>query len=121
MNATSILLEAIAEARQPAKAMTAAEITDARLDVISRAREVLERAVSEHDAWRGRGSLFPVTAAMTDLRYALRYWDLAVSEDEKDAAVRNVGYWSGQVVAAFEEVMGPEAAAYVSGTEGGEQ
>ena len=114
MNATGVLLDAIEQASTP----TAAEITDARLDVISYAREVLERAVSEHSAWRGSASLFPVTAAMADLRYALRYWDLAVSGSEKDEAVRLARFWSGQVAAAFEEVMGPEAAAYVSGGEG---
>ena len=45
--------------------VTAAEITDARLDVIAHAREVLERARSEHGAWTGgRVRLFRVHAAM---------------------------------------------------------
>ena len=100
---------------------TAAEITDARLDVISRAREVLERAVSEHGAWRGgKVRLFPVRTAMTGLRSALRYWDLAVSGRQKDKAVRVAARRSALVVAVIEKFMGTEAAAYVSGTEGGE-
>ena len=115
MNATSVLLDAIEQASTP----TAAEITDARLDVISRAREVLERAVSEHGAWTGgRVRLFRVRAAMAALRGALRSLDSARSGDEVDEAVRMAGHWSARVVAVIEDVMGPEAAAYVSGGEG---
>lgn len=99
---------------------TAAEITDARLDVVSHAREVLERARSEHGAWRG-GSLLRVTAAMAALEGALRSWDRAGSGDELDGAVRMAAHWSVRVVAVTGQVMGPEAAAYVSGGEGGEQ
>ena len=90
-------------------AHTEAEITDARLDTIARAREVLERAISEHGAWRGDESLFRVTAAMGALEGALRSWDW----DE-------IARWTEHVITVTGDVMGPEAAAYVSGTEGGE-
>lgn len=98
---------------------TAAEITDARLDVISHAREVLERARSEHGAWRGSTSLLRVTAAMASLQGALRDWDSA-SGDERDEALRMAAWWSVRVVQVVEDVMGMDAAAFVSGTEGGE-
>ena len=98
--------------------LTAAEITDIRLDVISHAREVLERACSEHGAWRGAASLLRVTSAMAELRYAIRSWDTA-SGDDMDEAVRMCGHWASQVIAEVKDVMGPEAAAYVScGDEG---
>ena len=96
--------------------LTAAEITDARLDVIAHAREVLERARSEHAAWTGgRVRLFRVRAAMAALRSALRTWDDAGSQDERDEAVAMAGHWAGRVVAVIEDVMGTEAAAYVNG------
>ena len=98
-------------------ALTATEITDARLDVIAHAREVLERACSEHGAWRGSASLLPVTSAMADLRHALRYWNVA-DAGARDEAVRTVGCGSARVTAVIEDVMGPEAAAYVSCGEG---
>ena len=95
--------------------MTLTEITDTRLDVISHAREVLERAVSEHDSWRGRrGRLFRVTAAIAALEGALRCWDRA---DERDEAIRMCGHWAGRVVAVIEDVMGAEAAVYVESGE----
>ena len=100
-------------------ALTADEITDTRLDVISHAREVLERACSEHGAWRGSASLLRVTAAMAALRGTLRDWGSA-GEDGRDEAVRLAGHWSARVVAVIEDVMGTEAAAYVSGGEGEE-
>jgi hypothetical protein len=74
---------------------------------ISRAREVLERARSEHGAWRGSTSLLRVTAAMAVLQGAIRSQDKAMAT-----------HWSGRVIAVIEDVMGPEAAAYVSGEEG---
>ena len=74
---------------------------------ISRAREVLERARSEHSAWTGRASLLRVTAAMAALQGAIR------SRDKTMAA-----HWSARVTAVIEDVMGPEAAAFVSGEEG---
>ena len=98
--------------------LTASEITDARLDVISHAREVLERARVEHGAWRGDASLMRVTAAMGDLRYALRSWGSAIGERERNEAIRTAAFWSERVVAIIEDVMGPEAAAYVSCGEG---
>ena len=99
--------------------LTAAEITDSRLYVISHAREVLERACSEHNAWRGAASLLPVTAAMADLEGALRDWDSASSQEERDEAVRSADRWSSLVVAVIWDVMGSDAAAYVScGEEG---
>ena len=94
--------------------LTAAEITDARLDVIAHAREVLVRARSEHGAWRDSVSLFRVTAAMASLEGALRDWESGGG----DKAVRKCARWSSRVVAAFESVMGPEAAAYVNCGEG---
>ena len=98
--------------------LTAAEITDARLDVIAHAREVLERARSEHGAWTGgRVRLFRVRAAMAALQGALRSWDSA-RLGEVDEAVRMAAHCSAQVVAVIEAVMGPEAAAYVSCGEG---
>ena len=100
-------------------ALTATEITDSRLDVISHAREVLERACSEHGAWRGSTSLLRVTAAMADLESALRDWDSASGQEERDEAVRSADRWSSLVVAVIWDVMGSEAAAYVScGEEG---
>ena len=99
-------------------ALTAAEITDTRLDVISHAREVLERAVSEHGAWRGSASLFPVTAAMADLEGALRSWDSAAGGFERDEAVETIRFWSGRVIAIIKGVMGTEAAVYVNCGEG---
>ena len=102
--------------------VTAAEITDARLDVIARAREVLERSRSEHGAWTGgRVRLFRVRAAMAALRGALRSLDSASGEDAMDEAVRLAGQCAARVVAVIKDVMGPEAAAYVSGNEGGGQ
>ena len=95
--------------------LTAAEITDARLDVIAHAREVLVRARSEHGAWRGSASLFRVTAAMAALQGALRSWD---SASDRDEAVAMCAHWSGRVVAVIEDVMGAEAAAYVNCGEG---
>lgn len=95
-------------------ALTAAEITDARLDVISRAREVLVRARSEHGAWRGSASLLRVTAAMAALQGAVRCWETA-SRDELDAATRMVAHSTVQVIAVVEDVMGVEAATYVAG------
>jgi hypothetical protein len=109
LSATGVLLDAIEK--------TTAQITDARLDVISHAREVLERARSEHGAWRG-GSLLPVTAAMAALEGALREVDEAGSYGDVDEAVRFTSWWDSRVVAVIEDVMGPEAAAYVNGTEG---
>ena len=99
--------------------LTAAEITDSRLDVISHAREVLERARSEHGAWRGTASLLRVTAAMADLEGALRDWDSASSQEERDEAVTSADRWSSLVVAVIWDVMGAEAAMYVNcGEEG---
>ena len=83
--------------------------TIAAPSAIGQAREVLERARSEHAAWTGTGSLFRVTAAMAALQGAIR------SQDEAMAR-----HWAARVAAVIEDVMGSEAAAYVSGTEGGE-
>ena len=99
--------------------LTATEITDTRLDVISHAREVLERACSEHGAWRGPASLLRVTNAMACLQAALRSWDRADSDTERDNAVRAVARWTAHVTAVIGDVMGAEAAAYVNcGEEG---
>ena len=95
---------------------TAAEITDRRLDVIGHARDVLERAVSECNAWRGP---YPrdVIAAMADLKGALRGVDTATCEEDKDATVRLCARRTVRLVAVVEDVMGREAAAYVAGGE----
>ena len=85
--------------------MNAATVTEA--EPIARAREVLERARSEHNAWTGgRVRLLRVTAAMACLQDA-------ILRDKTMAA-----HWSGRVVAVIEDVMGPEAATYVGGGEG---
>jgi hypothetical protein len=94
-------------------AITEAEITDARLDAISYARDVLERARTEHGAWHSRTALHCVTAAMAALRGTLRSWDRADSGDGRDEAARMAAHWSARVVAVIEDVIGPEAAAYV--------
>lgn len=94
--------------------VTEAEITDARLDVISHARDVLERARTEHASWHGHRRLHRVTAAMAALKGALRSWDTAGDDDGRDEAVRMAGHWSALVAAVAEDVMGPDAAAYIS-------
>ncbi len=94
-------------------AATAAEITDIRLDVIAHAREVLGRARSECLAWRGPNPL-RVIAAMSALEGALRGVDTATCEEDKDTTVRLCAHWSVRVVAVVEDVMGREAAGYVS-------
>ena len=104
-------------------AITEAEITDRRLDVIAHAREVLERAVSECLAWRGprHGGYLRVTAAMAALEGALRGVDTATCEEDKDHTVRLCAHWSVRVVAVVEDVMGREAACYVAcGQDGSE-
>jgi hypothetical protein len=88
--------------------MTAtAELTDARLDAIIRAREVLTRACSEHAAARGSAKLSRVTAAMACLQDAIRTLDSDMAS-----------HWSVRVIAVIRDVMGPEAATYVAGDEG---
>ena len=102
---------------------TAAEITDARLDVISHAREVLDRARSECKAFTGaRTRLYRVTIAMAALEGELRHWDsVRCCEQEKDDAVRMCAHWSLRVVAIVEHDMCWEAAFYVSNGEGEEE
>ena len=99
-------------------ALTAAEITDARLDVIAHARETLERARSECKAWHGDAlSIYHVTGPMAELVRALRGVDTARTENGKDETVRLCGHWTGQVIAVTEAWMGREAAEYVAGGE----
>ena len=106
-----------------ASALTAAEITDARLDVIARARETLERARSECKSWHGDVlSIYYVTGPMTELVRVLHGVDTARTEGDKDETVRLCEYWTGRVVAVTKAWMGHEAAVYVaSGDEGTEE
>jgi len=90
--------------------VTAAEITDSRLDVIGYARDVLERAREE----TGDHPPVRVSLARDALKGALRSWEKAGSEKEKNEHVRMCGLLSLQFVRIIADVYGWDAAEFVS-------
>ena len=98
--------------------MTLTEITDTRLDTISHARDVLERAREECNAWRGRKLRLVAALAVTE--GALRGWENASSEKDRDAVVQRIGHATAQLVGVFGDVIGADAARYISEGEGAE-
>ena len=91
-------------------------------EVIRHAREVLERAHSEYETWHGSEGRLRAVTAMAVLEGALNGWTQADPADLQaaDQAVRAVAWKTLQLVRIYEDVMGDEAAAYVSGATGGE-
>jgi len=90
--------------------MTLAEIADARLDVISYARDVLERAREE----AGHNPPARAKSAWDDLSDALSAWEQAASGEERDEAVWMCAYQAPQLVRVIEDELGWDAAEYVS-------
>lgn len=97
------------------------DITDARLDVIGRARDVLERARLEYGAHCDRAKM-RVLPAMRDLERALTAWGEArlAGEEAVNSAVADCAWKGLALVQAAGDAMGDEAAAYIAAGEGDE-
>jgi len=98
--------------------MTLTEITDTRLDTIGHARDVLERACEEYNAWRGPGHL-RLLGALAVVERELAAWDGASGKD-LDAAAQGTSDATARLVGVFGDVIGADAAAYISDSEGQE-
>jgi hypothetical protein len=105
-----------------ASVLTAAEITDARLNVIAAARETLLRARSECGAWRGgQDKLRDTYIALLALEDALARIGSDKDEAAKDRTVELCAQWTRALVTAVRDDMGDEAATYVSSGELGDE